>query len=59
MLWLLDVNSCKAATSVGRFMQEQLDNWGNMAAFMHMTGRLPAAYADQPGKARIARLGNL
>jgi hypothetical protein len=36
-------------------MQEQLDNWGKMAAFMHMTGRVPAAYADQPGKASIAR----
>ena len=36
-------------------MKEQLDNWGKMAAFMHMTGRVPAAYADQPGKAIIAR----
>jgi hypothetical protein len=40
---------------LGRYMQEQLDNWGKMAAFMHMTGRVPAAYADQPGKASIAR----
>lgn len=39
-----------------KYMQEQLDNWGNMAAFMHMTGRVPAAYADQPGKASIARI---
>ncbi len=36
-------------------MAEQLENWGKMAAFMHMTGRVPAAYADQPGKGYIAR----
>jgi hypothetical protein len=36
-------------------MAEQLENWGKMAAFMHMTGRVPAAYADQPGKRYIAR----
>jgi hypothetical protein len=41
--------------SVGRYMAEQLENWGKMAAFMHMTGRVPAAYADQPGKGYIAR----
>jgi hypothetical protein len=38
-------------------MAEQLENWGKMAAFMHMTGRVPAAYADQPGKRYIARCG--
>ena len=32
------------------YMREQLDNWGQQAAFMHFNGRVPAALADQPGK---------
>jgi len=32
------------------YMKEQLDNWGNWAAFMHFHGRIPAALADQPAK---------
>jgi len=38
------------------YMQEQLESWGRSAVFMHFSGRIPAALADQPGKAATAEL---
>jgi len=38
------------------YMKEQLDSWGKNAAFMHFTGRIPAALADQPGKKITAEI---
>merc|ERR1712108_21755 len=38
------------------YMREQLESWGQRAVFMHFTGRIPAALADQPGKAVTAAL---
>ena len=32
------------------YMREQMEAWGQQAAFMHFNGRVPAALADQPGK---------
>lgn len=39
-----------------RYMKEQLDNWGQWAVFMHFSGRVPAALADQPGKCATAAI---
>ena len=38
-----------------RYMSEQMAAWGDKAIFMHTSGRVPAAYADQPPKQLIAR----
>ena len=38
-----------------RYMAEQMEAWGNKGIFMHTSGRVPAAYADQPAKHIIAR----
>ncbi|XP_023325487.1 kynureninase isoform X2 [Eurytemora carolleeae] len=40
-----------------KYMAEQLDAWGNKGIFMHTSGRVPAAYADdQPAKHIIASI---
>ena len=38
------------------YMREQLEAWGQQAAFMHFHGRVPAALADQPGKEITAEI---
>jgi len=38
------------------YMGEQLTNWGEQGVFMHFTGRIPAALADQPGKEITAKI---
>jgi len=39
-----------------KYMSEQMAAWGDKAIFMHTSGRVPAAYADQPPKQLIARI---
>ena len=38
-----------------RYMGEQLTAWGDRAIFMHTSGRVPAAYADQPIKSMVTK----
>jgi len=39
-----------------KYLSEQLECWGARAAYVHTSGRVPAAYADQPVKAFLQKI---
>jgi len=55
-LYLLGNSLGLKPKAADKYMFEQLENWGKIGAYMHVSGRVPAAYADQPVKDILARL---
>jgi len=39
-----------------RYMQEAMDMWGKRGIYHHTSGRIPAAYADQPCKPLLTKI---